>query len=328
MATLRDVAQLVGVSQTTVSRILNKDETISVTPEVRLRIFQAASQLNYIPPRQRKAAKAKKKLMIGVADWQIIRPDRPNVRLHSLALMSQVLNDKYEVEFTRLVYGKPQAVDGIIAFGVFRPEEIAFLHSLSYAIVFVNSEQRNYENDQVQVDYRRGLEDMVSYLLEQKQYTSIGYIGGFYEDGREHIRIGGKRLQSLKDILSERGQYDPSLFHLGTISKKSGFELVYEAARTKTLAEAVILGNDEVAEGAMEALGELKLQIPRDVAVVIYQDIQTLESKWPNSTCIEMYPDYVWENALEMLFGRIENTRPQQPVTIMVPAGLRIGDTA
>lgn len=328
MATLRDVAQLVGVSQTTVSRILNKDETISVTPEVRLRIFQAASQLNYVPPRQRRAAKAKKKLMIGVADWQIIRPDRPNVRLHSLALMAQVLNDKYEVEFTRLLYGKPQAVDGIIAFGVFRPEEIAFLHSLSYAIVFVNSEQRNYENDQVQVDYRRGLEDMVSYLLEQKQYASIGYIGGLYEDGQEHIRIGGKRLQSLKDILSERGQYDPSLFHLGTISRESGFQLVYEAARTKTLADAVILGNDEVAEGAMEALGELKLQIPEDVAVVIYQDIQTLESKWPNSTCIEMYPDYVWENALEMLFGRIENTRLQQPVTIMVPAGLRIGDTA
>ena len=89
----------------------------------------------------------------------------------------------------------------------FSRKEIAFLHSLSFAIVFVNSEQRNYENDQVQVDYQRGLEDIVSYLLEQKQYTSIGYIGGLYEDGQEHIRIGGKRLQSLKDILSERGQY-------------------------------------------------------------------------------------------------------------------------
>ena len=62
MATIRDVARLAGVSQATVSRILNKDETISVTPEVRLRIFQAASQLNYVPPRQRRAANAKKKL--------------------------------------------------------------------------------------------------------------------------------------------------------------------------------------------------------------------------------------------------------------------------
>ncbi|MGI5947255.1 MAG: LacI family DNA-binding transcriptional regulator [Lachnospiraceae bacterium] len=328
MATIRDVARLAGVSQATVSRILNKDETISVTPEVRLRIFQAASQLNYVPPRQRRAANAKKKLVIGVADWQIIRPDRPNVRLHSLDLLVRAANDKYETEFTRLVYGMPQTVDGIIAFGVFQPEEIAFLHSLSYAIVFVNSEQRNYENDQVQVDYQRGLEEIVSYLLDRKHYASVGYIGGIYEDPQEHRRIGGKRLQSLKDILSERGQYQPSLFHVGTISRESGFELALEASRSGTLAKAVILGNDEVAEGAMEAFEELNLQIPKDVAVVMYQDIQTMESKWPDSTCIEMYPDYVWENALEMLFGRIEKTRMNQPVTIMIPAGIRIGNTA
>ena len=40
MATIRDVARLAGVSQATVSRILNKDETISVTPEVRLGFFR------------------------------------------------------------------------------------------------------------------------------------------------------------------------------------------------------------------------------------------------------------------------------------------------
>ena len=328
MARLKDVAELAGVSQTTVSRVLNKDEKLSVTPEVKMRIFKIASQLGYSSPRQRRAAELKEKLVIGVADWRIIRPDRPNVRLQSLALMVQVINDKYEVEFIRLVYGTPQAVDGIIAFGVFQPEEITFLHSLSYVIVFVNSEQKNYENDQVQVDYQRGLEEMVSYLLDKKQYASIGYIGGIYEDSQKHRRIGGKRLQSLKGILSERGQYQPSLFHVGTISRKSGFELVLEAVRTGTLAEAVILGNDEVAEGAMEAFEALKLRIPNDVAVVMYQDIQTMESKWPDSTCIEMYPDYVWENALEMLFGRIEKIRFHQPVTIMVPAGIRMGNTA
>ena len=37
---------------------------------------------------------------------------------------------------------------------------------------------------------------------------------------------------------------------------------------------------------------------------------------------------HLWENALEMLFGRIEKTRLNQPVTIMIPAGIRIGDTA
>lgn len=40
-----------------------------------------------------------------------------------------------------------------------------------------------------------------------------------------------------------------------------------------------------------------------------------------------MYPDYVWENALELLFGRISGKR-SQAVTVMVPTRLKIGDTA
>jgi DNA-binding LacI/PurR family transcriptional regulator len=71
----------------------------------------------------------------------------------------------------------------------------------------------------------------------------------------------------------------------------------------------MLLGSDEVAEGALEAFRELGLRVPKDVAVIIYQDIQTLESKWPTGTCIEMFPDYIWENALEILFGRISQKR-------------------
>ena len=89
----------------------------------------------------------------------------------------------------------------------------------------------------------------------------------------------------------------------------------------------MLLGSDEVAEGAMDAFREMGVRIPKDVAVIIYQDLQTLESKWPTGTCLEMYPDYVWENALELLFGRISGKR-SQAVTVMVPTRLKIGDTA
>ena len=44
-------------------------------------------------------------------------------------------------------------------------------------------------------------------------------------------------------------------------------------------------------------------------------------------TCLEMFPDYVWENALELLFGRISQRR-SQAVTVTVPTHLKIGDTA
>ena len=68
MATIKDVAQSAQVSATTVSRVLNRDDNMSVTPEVRMRIFQAAHALGYVSPRQRRAAAEKTKLIIGVAD--------------------------------------------------------------------------------------------------------------------------------------------------------------------------------------------------------------------------------------------------------------------
>ena len=105
MATIKDVAQSAQVSATTVSRVLNRDDNMSVTPEVRMRIFQAAHALGYVSPRQRRAAAEKTKLIIGVADWRIIRPDRPNIRLSSLSCLVQMMTDQYDVSFIRLVFG-------------------------------------------------------------------------------------------------------------------------------------------------------------------------------------------------------------------------------
>ena len=325
MATIKDVAQAAQVSAAAVSRVLNKDDSISVSPEVRTRIFQAAHTLGYVSPRQRRAAEHKTHLVIGVADWRIVRPDRQNVRLASLSCLVQMMTDRYDVSFTCLDFGQPQKVDGVIALSACTPEEIDFLRSLSFAIVFVNSGQSSYEFDQVQVDFKKGQEQMTEYLLDRKQYKSLGYIGGIYEG--QNWRIGVNRLEGLKGILSARNAYDERFFHIGEISRESGYALAKHAVETGALPEAVLLGSDEVAEGALEAFRELRVRVPKDVAVVIYHDIQTLESKWPTGTCIEMYPDYVWESALDLLFGRISQRR-SQAVTVMMPPHLKIGDTA
>ena len=103
--------------------------------------------------------------------------------------------------------------------------------------------------------------------------------------------------------------------------------MAMQAAKNGGLAEAMLLGSDEVAEGALEAFRELGLRVPKDVAVVIYQDIETLQSKWPTGTCIEMFPDYVWQNAIELLLRRIGQKRGQ-PMTVTVPTHIKIGDTA
>jgi LacI family transcriptional regulator len=53
MVTLKEIAQSVGVSTATVSRVLNFDLTLSVTAETRRAIIEKAEALNYETPRRR-----------------------------------------------------------------------------------------------------------------------------------------------------------------------------------------------------------------------------------------------------------------------------------
>ena len=324
MATIKDVAAMANVSMTTVSRVLNRDKAIAVTPEVRLKIFEAARKLDYRSPRQRKAALEKKQLLIGIADWQIIRAGQENIQLYTMAGMHDQLDEMHEAQFVRLNRELNQEVDGIMAFGRFERSDINFLQALSPNLVFVNSDQEGYENDQVKVDFDQGVEDLVSYLMDQKQYASVGYIGGLHRDA--NALIGARRLASFRTALKRRGVYEERYFKVGDLSRESGYTLAQQMVREKNLARAIVLGSDEVAEGAMEAFCDLGIRVPEDVATVFYRDILTLHSKW-NATCIEMFPDYVWENAMDLLIGRIVRKR-EQAVTVLVPTRMKIGDTA
>ena len=186
-----------------------------------------------------------------------------------------------------------------------------FLRKQSDAILFVNSDQKDYEFDRIIMDYEQGLKDMVHYLLDIKEYRSIGYIGGIYE--RDGVRIGTHRLKGLTEILQQRGCYKEHYFCVGEISRESGYRLTRELL--------------EVAEGALEAVKELKYRIPKDVAVVIYRDIETLQTKYPTYTSLRMLPDIVWSTAIKLLLERMIDKRVDS-MKVYLPTKLELGDSA
>lgn len=324
MATIKEISQLAEVSITTVSRVLNQDETIVVSPEVKKRIFKIAHELKYVPPRMRHTQK-KREIVIGVADWHIIRKDRTNIRLSSLDVIVKSMSGNSEVRFERMDKGTPGQYDGIIAFGVFSEEEMEFLRMQGYAIVFINSDPKDYEYDSIVMDFNKGIHEMLSYLVDQKKYRSVGYIGGLYEEGQ--VKIGYRRLEGIKAAFNQKELYEDKYFFLGDISKESGYELAKRAVESGCLPEAVLLGSEEVAEGALEAFYDAGLRIPKDVAVVIYKDIETLESKWPTFTKVRMFPEIVWQTAIKLLLEQIREGRKDN-MTIYLPTKLEFGDSA
>lgn len=324
MATIKEISKLAGVSAAAVSRVLNQDDTIAVSPEVKKRIFKIAHELKYVPPRMRHAQK-KKEIVIGVADWHIIRTDRTNIRLSSLDLIAKSMSGKQEVKFCRLDKNQPGQYDGIMAFGVFSQEEMEFLRMQSYCIVFINSDPKNYEYDSIVMDFTKGICEMLDYLMVRKKYRSVGFIGGLYEEGQ--VKIGYRRLEGIRDSFMESGYYAEENFYIGEISRESGYELAKKAILSDHLPEAVLLGSEEVAEGALEAFQDAGLRVPKDIAVVIYKDIETIESKWPTYTKVRMFPDIVWQTAIKLLLEQITEGRKDN-MTIYLPTKLEVGDSA
>jgi LacI family transcriptional regulator len=324
MATIKEISKLAGVSASAVSRVLNQDDTIAVSPEVRKRIFKIAHELKYVPPRMRHAQK-KKEIVIGVADWHIIRTDRTNIRLSSLDLIVKSMSGKQEVRFCRLDKNQQGQYDGIMAFGVFSREEMEFLRMQSYSIVFINSDSKNYEYDSIVMDFTKGICEMLDYLMVRKKYRSVGFIGGLYEEGQ--VKIGYRRLEGIRASFIENGYYAEENFYIGEISRESGYELAKKAIESGHLPEAVLLGSEEVAEGALEAFQDAGLRVPKDIAVVIYKDIETIESKWPTYTKVRMFPDIVWQTAIKLLLEQITEGRKDN-MTIFLPTKLEVGDSA
>lgn len=325
MATIKDIAEIAKVSPTTVSRVLNYDETMVVSAEVKKEIFRIAQELKYMPPKMRNARRKGITVKIGVADWHIVRKDRQDYSLIALSELAGSLNKDAEISFVRLKEDTSDKVDGIIAFGIFTEEEKRRLDELSKAIVFVNADNQDYAYDQIMMDYEKGLQDMVTYLLEQKQYRSIGYVGGIYKDSS--VEIGRNRLRGLQSILKKRECYQDKFFLIGEITKESGRCMMEELLLQDDIPEVVILGNDEIAEGAMEVIHERNLRIPKDIAVVMYQDIDTRESKYSEFTCLKMLPDMVWITAVKMLLEQIMEHR-LDTMKIFLPAKLVPGESA
>lgn len=324
MATIKEISQLAEVSIATVSRVLNQDDTIVVSPEVKKRIFKIAHQLKYVPPRRRHAQK-ETGIAVGVADWHIIRKDRTNIRLSSLDLIAKSMSGKNEVRFERMDKSVSGQYDGIIAFGVFSEEEMEQLRMQSYFIVFINSDPKDYEYDSIVMDFNKGIQEMLDYLMGRKKYCSVGYIGGLYEEGQ--VRIGYRRLSGIKSTFIRRGCYEKENFFIGQISRESGYELAKQAIESGHLPEAVLIGSEEVAEGVLEAFQDAGIRVPKDVAVVIYKDIETLESKWPTYTKVRMFPDIVWQTAIKLLLEQIQEGRKDN-MTIYLPTKLEVGDSA
>lgn len=311
MATLKEIAKKSKTSITTVSRVLNYDKTLSVSDEMRRKILDVASELNYRTPRNRSKISTTKKLRIGIilwydADEELGDPYYMQIRrgIEQLALKSQIdtiLIYRTNDDFALDNLGK---VDGIICVGKFSKAQIDSFLKLTKHLVFVDSSPDEELYDSVVIDFNTAVKDVLQTLL-QEGYTRIGYLGGV-EYINKHIKVGERRELVFRDFLYQRNKLDTKYIHIGSFTAESGYELMKLALSKKDYAQVYFCANDSIAFGALRAIHEKGLKIPEDIGLFGFNDSPNSAYTYPPLSTVHVHTEFMGEQALYSMIEKLD----------------------
>ncbi|MFC3803806.1 LacI family DNA-binding transcriptional regulator [Cohnella sp. GCM10012308] len=313
MATLKAIAERVGVSITAVSRVLNGDATLSIAETKRKLIFDIAQEIGYKTPRGRASAAARK-CRVGVVSWysDLEEMADPYYLAIRLSIERECLTRGFEMArlYLRengLASDTAQALDGVIAIGHFRPEDVERMSALSDACVIVDSSPDESRFDAVVIDMRRAVGEALAHLYELG-HREIGYIGARTVIGG-HL-VPDDRESACRDWLADRGLYRPEHVRIGErLASEDGYLLMRQALAADSRPTAFLIQNDSMAAGALRMLHEAGVQAPRDISIVGFNDNTISAFLQPPLTTVKVHVDYMGEAAVGLLADRLDTKR-------------------
>lgn len=314
MATIKDIAKKAAVSSATVSRVLNYDNTLSVSDEKRKLILEIAEKLDYQTPRKRRSNTGLN-IRIGLIHWYTLRQELEDPYYMSIRLGIEKTCYENKIEMVKIHnpeeydFEHMEGIDGLIAIGKFHDREIQRFKGISPNIVFVDSSPREMEFDSVVSDLVPAVENALEYLIELG-HNHIGYIGGQEFIGPEKVPLDECRLETFRAYLRKRDLLDEKQVLVGEFVAESGYQLMKKTiAESDQLPTAFFFGSDSMAIGGMRALHEAGLRIPQDVAVLGINDIPTAKYTSPALSTIRIHKEFMGETAVELLLERVVRKR-------------------
>lgn len=317
MATIREIADRASVSNATVSRVLNYDETLSISIEKKKMIFEIAQEINYQTPRQRKAI-INKKIKIVLYNWYTEEEELQDTYYMSIRLGIERKCREENIDLVKIFRNNqiPKGdYYGAIALGKFSEIEVNKIKEMFENIVFVDEDQ-NEIYDSVYVDFKLAMDKVFNFLFEDRKIKSIGYIGGLEFVGEEKKNsIGENRLKYYKEYLNQLGILNEDFIYIGKFNTKSGYELMKKAI-DKDLPESFFIASDTMAIGALKALYEAGLRVPDDIKIVGFNDIPTSEFTIPPLTTIRVYTEFMGETAIDLILERAKGREISKKIII------------
>jgi len=320
--TIKDVAALCGVSTQTVSRVLNKRP--DVAPSTRQAVETAIAQLDYHPSALARSLASQRSMTIGVllAGMRYVGTAQTltgiidqSARYGLTVLISELIGMENTDPDSAIASLLERHVDGIImsvpdvGYSVERIQ--VSLARSAEPVVFVKAEAADTYSS-VSIDNWGGVESVIDHLVSLG-HRRIGHISGPQTWKEAVDRRGGWRSGLERHGLDA----DDQMIESGDWSPRSGARAMVSLLDRVPDLDAVVVGNDRMALGAMYAAHERGLRIPEDIAVTGFDDI--VEAEWfsPPLTSVSQPLERMGREAVHALLSQIGDGAPASSHTVL-----------
>ncbi len=333
-ATLRDVAELAGVSIGTASQALNNRPNVS--PETRARVLDAAMALGYqvkeafTPPAEPGLSIVG---MLTKNDFGLPISANPfysyvqagvesECRKRNIGLMyATIIVDQQNRPVTWPTMISEQRIDGLLLIGTFISDTIEQIKKRAdLPIVLVDSYAPEMPYDSVLIDNWHGSASAVDYLINQG-HTRIGLIGSNPESPPSILERRRGYLFALESHKIHDAYIQDSFLYTD-----SGYEATKKLLRAHPEVTAIFTCNDEVAIGVLHAARDLSLDVPGDLSVIGFDNIDMAKTVTPALTTVHVHKTWLGTMGVRLLLDRAQN--PDRPkVTTRISTQLVVRET-
>lgn len=321
--TLEDVARAAKVSISTVSRAISQPGRVG--EKTRQRVLQVIDEMGYVPSRVARRLRMDRghANLIGLVLPDIQNPFFADLargvedvaQKHGYAVFLGNSDEDPRKEQHYLEAMRAESVDGVIVPPISeRDEAVAQLSRSGVPVVCVDRRLSIVDTDTVVVDNVRGAYKATDHLI-QLGHRRIGFI-----EGRPEISTSRERMEGYRRALEEHElPFERALVREGDSRQASGARLARELLTVSERPTALLVGNNLMTLGALEASHALGLRIPEELAIVGYDDMPWALALNPPLTAVRQPGYEVGQRAMELLLERINNPTRSNTLVLLQP---------
>ena len=320
--TIRDVARLSGVSPMTVSRVINDSERVS--PGTRRRVEQAIAELGYVPSRLARGLSRQR-----TGTLSVIVPDVANPFFTAVVRAAEevarradyhviLCDTRADLTVERDVIEELIAhrVEGVVIAPVSDRSATHLRRLAEFGVPFVLVDRSipGVDSDVILGDSSGGARRLIEHLI------SLGHrrIGFIVESG--DVSTARDRRTGYEAALNAAGiALDPALVVNASADPSGGLAGMNRLLGLEERPTAVFTVNNLAAVGAIEAVRAAGLEVPDDVALVCFDDIEYASRLYPFLTAMEQPAQTFGTLGTQLLLERIEGRGPQRRHEVVLP---------